>query len=483
MVSALFKKGKKSLPSNYRAITLTSIVCKILEKIIVILIQKHLKCNLLEDLYQHGFTISKSTITNLLEALNIWSEALSHGLPVDIVYLDFEKAFDKVPHERLLLQLSKYGIAGEAHEWIKDYLKNRSQRVRVNGHYSTCKPVRSGVPQGSVLGPVLFLIFIADLSPMVKNFISLYADDSKLYSYLLDQQEGTHTAESIQEDINILSEWSRKMQMSFNPDKCVCIHMGHRNKEYQYFLPKIYSTFNTPQSTSYTLYFHPLKNVTKEKDLGVIVDSDLTFKAHISQKIAKANSMIYLIKNCFQYLDKEMLQLLYKSLIRPHLEYASNVWNPIYKEDIIRLEGVQRRATKLLPELADLPYEDRLKALNIPSLYYRRLRQDIIFIYNYTHQNIKLNTDTHCKICNNTNMLIPNTAGTRGHPFKYRILRQNTYRKRFITSKTLYFWNNLSTHTVTACSINTFKGRLDRDSSMPSRYKVINYGAPIISSC
>ena len=483
VVSALFKKGKKCLASNYRAITLTSIVCKILEKIIVTSIQKHLKINLLEDLHQHGFTINKSTITNLLEALNIWSEALSHGLPVDIIYLDFEKAFDKVPHERLIMQLSRYGITGDVKAWIKDYLTNRSQAVRVNGQYSNSTSVLSGVPQGSVLGPVLFLIFVADISSLVKNFISLYADDSKLYSYLLDQQEDVHTAESIQEDINTLSTWSRKMQMSFNPDKCVCIHMGNRNQEYDYFLPKIYSSYSNSNSTSYTLYCHPLKKVNQEKDLGVIVDSELNFKNHISQKIAKANSMIYLVKNCFHYLDKEMFKLLYKSLIRPHLEYASNVWNPIYKEEIIRLEGVQRRATKLLPEIADLPYEDRLKALELPSLYYRRLRQDLIFIYNYAHQNIKLNTDTHCKICHNTdtNMLIPNTAGTRGHPFKYRIPRQNTYRKKFITSKTLHFWNNLSAHTVTACSINTFKGRLDRDTSLPSRYKVINYGAPIIS--
>ena len=178
VVSALFKKGKKSLPSNYRAITLTSIVCKTLEKIIVNHIQKHLRTNLLEDLHQHGFTINKSTITNLIEALNVWTEALSHGLPVDIIYLDFEKAFDKVPHERLLLQLSRYGITGDVKEWIGDYLRNRSQRVRVNGQYSRSSPVLSGVPQGSVLGPVLFLIFIADLAPLVKNFISLYADDS-----------------------------------------------------------------------------------------------------------------------------------------------------------------------------------------------------------------------------------------------------------------------------------------------------------------
>ena len=479
IVSALFKKGKRCLPSNYRPITLTSVTCKVLEKIIVKMIQKHLRSNLLEDLHQHGFTINKSTITNLIEALNVWTEALSHGLSIDVIYLDYEKAFDKVPHERLLLQLNRYGIGGNILQWIRDYLSKRTQRVRVNGQYSSTAPVRSGVPQGSVLGPVLFLIFVADIAPMVNNFVSLYADDTKLYSYLLDS--GIHTAETIQEDINILSSWSQKMQMSFNPEKCTSLHMGKNNARFNYTLPKIYSTVSNQNSYSYTLYFHPLKKINEEKDLGVTVDSNLTFKKHISQKIAKANSMLFLIKNCFKHLDQEMLKLLFKSIVRPHLEYASNVWNPIHKEDIIRLESVQRKATKLIPELSTLCYEDRLRALDLPSLYYRRLRQDIIFIYNYTHQNIKLNTNTYCTICQNNNtMLSPITAGTRGHPFRYKIQRHHTVRNNFITSKVLHFWNNLSTHTVTACSTDSFKGRLKADASMPSCYTVIKYGAPIM---
>ena len=479
IVSALFKKGKRCLPSNYRPITLTSVACKVLEKIIVKMIQKHLKTNLLEDLHQHGFTINKSTITNLVEALNVWTEALSHGLPVDVIYLDFEKAFDKVPHERLLLQLNRYGISGNIHQWIRDYLSNRSQRVRVNGQYSSTAPVRSGVPQGSVLGPVLFLIFVADIAPLVNNFVSLYADDTKLYSYLLDS--GIHSAETIQEDINLLSNWSHKMQMSFNPDKCTCLHMGKNNQKFNYTLPKIYSSVSKSNSYCYTLYFHQLKKSKEEKDLGVTVDTELKFKKHISQKISKANSMLFLIKNCFKHLDQEMFKLLYKSIVRPHLEYASNVWNPVYKEDIIRLESVQRKATKLIPELSELPYADRLRALELPSLYYRRLRQDIIFVYNYTHQNIKLNTNTYCTVCrNNDTMLAPITAGTRGHPFRYKIQRHHTVRNTFITSKVLHSWNNLSNHTVTACSIDSFKGRLDVDASMPSRYTIINYGAPIM---
>ena len=469
VVTAIYKnKGRRSCAANYRAITLTSIVCKVLEKIIVELVEDHLKRNNLKTSKQHGFTPKKSTTTNLIEALNIWSEALSHGLPVDIIYLDYEKAFDKVPHHRLILQLSKFGITGNILSWIQDYLHNRTQKVRVNGSFSKTSSVKSGVPQGSVLGPALFLIFVADVADIIQNFISLYADDSKLFSYILDSHDNQHTQVSIQEDINTLCHWSDRMQMSFNVDKCHRLHMGNSNTQYQYSLPKISSLKKTNSSISYTYTFHPLKKVTSEKDLGVTVDDRLDFKLHISQKIAKANSMIYLIKHYFKYLDADMLKLLYKSLIRPHLEYCSPVWSPITKTEIRRIEGVQRRATKLVPELTNLPYSDRLHILQLPTLEYRRTRQDLIFIFNYIHQNILLDPHTYCKLCrNDINMLTPITSGTRGHPYRFAILRHPTKRNRFLTTRAIPLWNRLHPDTVTAPTLNAFKSKLKKDHSMP----------------
>ena len=483
IVTALYKKGSRSLASNYRGITLTSVICKQLEKIIVEALEQHLRANSLQDDNQHGFTKKKSPITNLLEALNIWSEAISHGLPVDVIYLDFEKAFDKVPHQRLLLQLERYGIRGQVLSWIKDYLHNRNQRVRVNGVFSSSSPVLSGVPQGSVLGPALFLVFVADVKPLIQNFLSLYADDSKLFTYMQDSYEHQHTAASIQQDINSLSMWSQRMQMSYNEDKCHTLHMGANNLHNTYTLPKVTDMKKSRHNTSYTLTFHKLKNVTEEKDLGVIVDNKLNFKAHISSKISKANSMIYLVKNCFKYLDATMFKLLYKSLIRPHLEYATPIWSPTTKADKIRIEGVQRRATKLVPALSNLPYQERLQQLRLPSLEYRRVRADILLLYNYVNNNIVLNPDTNCKTCrSNTNMLSPITSGTRGHPFRYKILRHPNIRNRFYTTRTLPIWNNLKEETVMASTLNGFKNKLSNDPSMPSQYIIPVYASNTSSS-
>ena len=180
------------------------------------------------------------------------------------------------------------------------------------------------------------------------------------------------------------------MQMSFNVDKCHALHLGHRNKNHTYTLPKMSKINQNNHHISYTYTFHPLKNVIEEKDLGVIMDNNLNFKSHISQKISKANSMIYLIKNCFKFLDADMFKTLYKSLIRPHLEYASPIWCPTAKGEILRLKGVQRRATKLVPDITRLPYIDRLKHSELPTLEYRRIRQNIILFYNYIQQNITL---------------------------------------------------------------------------------------------
>lgn len=468
IVSALFKKGNRSLAANYRPITLTSVVCKVLERLIVVKIVQHLTKNNLQNPHQHGFTIKKSTMTNLIEALNIWSEALSHGLSLDIIYLDYEKAFDKVPHQRLLRQLSRFGIKGQTLNWIKDYLSARTQKVRLNGTLSSQTTVLSGVPQGSVLGPALFLIFVADLSPLIKNFISFYADDTKLFSYILDSKDHMHTPESIQNDINTLTAWSEKMQMSFNAEKCHTLHLGNKNPKTNYTLAKMINIKQSTSSIKYTLHFYTLEEVDEEKDLGVLVDKNLNFKSHISKKISKANSMLYLIKNSFKFLDKQIFTMLYKSLVRPHLEYVSPVWNPITSREIKKLEGVQRRATKMVPELTNLPYTERLKALNLPTLQYRRLRQDLIFIYNYVNQNLILDTHTYCKTCRTPqDMLTPVTSGSRGHPYRYTIQRHPGIRRKFLTSRAIPQWNKLQAETVTAPNINLFKSRLKKDPSMP----------------
>ena len=176
-----------------------------------------------------------------------------------------------------------------------------------------------------------------------------------------------------------------------------------------------------------------------------------------------------------------MFKLLFKSLIRPHLEYASPIWSPITKGEIKRIEGVQRRATKLVPELQNLPYNDRLQQLGLPTLQYRRLRQDLILLYNYIHQTVLLETDTHCRVCqNSTNMLTPITSGTRGHPYRFTTRQHNSHRNRFFTTRVLPIWNSLQTETVLAPTLNVFKSRLNNDLSLSSPY-LFGDGAPIIS--
>ena len=477
IVTAIFKKGKKSLPANYRAITLTSIVCKLLEGFITEYIAKHLARNNAIDKGQHGFTKHKSTVTNLIEALNIWTEALSHNLPVDIVYLDFEKAFDKVPHERLLKQLHRYGIRGNLLTWIRSYLHNRTQQVRVNGQLSATAQVLSGVPQGSALGPALFLIFVADASAIVKNFCSLYADDTKLFTYIMEAAAlNEHTAISLQLDLNILAVWCDLMQMSYNIDKCHSLHLGNNNKKFNYTLPKMTNTKKSTNSISYDYTFHSLQKVKEEKDLGVVVDENLNFRKHISGKIAKANSLVFLIKHTFKYLNAEMFKLLFKSLVRPHLEYASPIWSPhYYKVDIDNLEKVQRRATKLIPQIADLSYSDRLQHLDLPTLQYRRLRQDLLFIYKYSNDLLNLDTNTHCKSCqHNTSMFMPsNSSTTRGHTQKLQIVHHQGARNKFLTTRAIPYWNNLSQKTISSTNINCFKNALKSDLSLPNQYILI----------
>ena len=329
IVSPLYKKkGSRILAINYRPISLTSIPCKLLERIIINHIVEHIAENNFNSPNQHGFTPRKSTTSNLLEAMNVWSEALAHNLPVDILYLDLEKAFDKVPHNRLIKQLEKFGLGGNILGWIHCFLSERKQTVKVGTSSSEESNVISGVPQGSVMGPILFLMYVSDIPGLVNNFTSLFADDTKLFSYLLEHEQNLHSTSSLQEDLEAIIRWSESMQMKFNLSKCHSLHLGHNNPRNTYYIPQETDRVNTKNSTSYTYNIHQLEKVQAEKDLGVIVDEDLNFYKHIEDKVSKANRMIGIVRQTFKFMNKTIFKTVYKTLIRPHLEYACVIWSP-----------------------------------------------------------------------------------------------------------------------------------------------------------
>ena len=323
-VTALFKSGERQLPENYRPISLTSVVGKLLERIIRNEIVNHMESNNLFAEEQHGFVAGRSCTTQLLEFMEEITEAIDRGDSVDVIYLDFAKAFDKVPHQRLLAKLHGYGIRGKIYEWIQDFLSNRQQRVVVNGQFSDWKPVTSGIPQGSVLGPVLFLVFINDLPDVLNCLKKLFADDGKIYLPIRDIQDEI----CLQGNVDNSVEWAEKWDMKFNAKKCK--HMRHGKK-----LPNQPYTMKSGQERI------QIEQVKVEKDLGVIFDEKLLFREHISKKSAIANRNLGLIFKSFTYLNKEMFMCLYKALVRPHLEYATQVWAPMFKKDSVTLENTQ----------------------------------------------------------------------------------------------------------------------------------------------
>ena len=231
-ITALFKKGSKSDANNYRPVSLTSQIGKIMERIIKKELVSFLEENNLLFDSQHGFRRNRSCLTNLLEFMQGIANSLDKGNPTDVIYLDFQKAFDKVPHRRLLYKLKDIGIEGRLLAWIEDWLSNRRQRVVLNGRCSRWEEVTSGVPQGSVLGPILFIIFINDLDERILNKLLKFADDTKL----IGEVNCMEKRNELQQDLDKLIDWSILWQMSFNIEKCKVMHFGHGNKEYKYLM-------------------------------------------------------------------------------------------------------------------------------------------------------------------------------------------------------------------------------------------------------
>ena len=361
-VSAIYKKGNKKLAGNYRPVSITSVLCRILEKLIRNQIVEYMQSeNLLSDL-QFGFIKGRSTSLQLLNIMNDWTCAIENSNSSDCIYLDYQKAFDTVPHKRLISKLYAYNIDEKIINWIKYYLSERKQYVEINGQKSEWQKVTSGIPQGSVLGPLLFLIYINDLPDGITSTIYMYADDTKLYREIKSPDDH----QILQNDLSKLCTWSKKWLLKFHPKKCSCLTIGKKLESPSY---------------SYDLSSHIIEQVKSIKDIGVTMDSELSFDEHINIKIDTANKIVGIIRRSYRYLNCESFLPLYKCLVRSHFDYAVSVWDPYKVKHITDIEDVQRRATKLIPEIKKLCYPERLKKLNLPTLAYRRIRGQMIEVY------------------------------------------------------------------------------------------------------
>jgi Reverse transcriptase (RNA-dependent DNA polymerase)/Endonuclease-reverse transcriptase len=432
-VSPIFKKGKKDDPLNYRPVSLTCILCKMLETII--------KGRLLRDLNakgvlideQYGFRSGRSVTTNLLNFYNTVTEELDNKNSIDIVYFDMAKAFDTVKHSHLFKKMRALEINEKTVSWIENYLSERKQRVSVRGEKSDWLEIFSGVPQGSVIGPLLFLIYINDISERIKSKISIFADDTKMMNRVNTIEDVT----AFKQDLLLLEKWCVDNEMKFNIDKCSVMHCGRNNRR-----------------TDYTMFGKPLRKTDKEKDLGVIINSDMKFNDQITSQAAKANKILGMINRNFQCMNKEIFTILYSTLVRPHLETAIQVWSPTQLGGKRKLEQVQRRATKLVRELKNKSYDERLIELNLMTTETRRKRGDMIMTYKLLNHLV----DTK------DNSLHRNNDGrTRGHSLKLKVTSSRTdIRKNFFHKRVVKDWNDLRQETVSASSVESFKRAYDR---------------------
>jgi hypothetical protein len=361
-VSPIFKKGQKSDPGNYRPVSLTSVSCRVMEGIIKDQIVGHLERNGLIRSTQHGFMRGRSCTTNLLAFFEKVTAELDSGNVVDTIYLDFAKAFDTVPHERLKKKLKAHGIGGGIYRWIAAWLTGRKQQVVLNGKESSWEEVLSGVPQGSVLGPLLFTIFINDLDIATSDVELLlkFADDTKISRVINSDMDRA----GLQAALDRLMDWSDRWGMKFNVSKCKVMHMGRNNAK-----------------NDYVMAGSVLEKTREEKDLGVLVQDTLKPASQCAKAAKTALTVLGQITRAFRYRDKKVFIQLYKQYVRPHLDFATQAWSPWQQADKELLEKVQRKAVGMVSGLHSQEYSARLKELKLTTLEERRHQADMLHMY------------------------------------------------------------------------------------------------------
>ena len=448
-ITPIYKKDDPSDPSNYRPISLLSAVGKVLEKLVHKHVFKFCCDNAIITSFQSGFVPGDSTVNQLIDIYNTFCKALDDCKEVRAIFCDVSKAFDRVWHKGLLYKLNKAGITGPLLSWFTNYLSNRKQRVVLPGTSSNWKPINAGVPQGSILGPLLFLIYINDIVEDIHCNIRLFADDTSLYIVVEDPLTASQMLNS---DMAKIHQWANKWLVKFNPAK----------SESMLFSRKVIRPFHPP----ILMDNQAISEVTTHKHLGVTFSNDCTWHAHLEQIKKKAWQRINIMRKLKFLLDRKSLQTIYFSFIRPLLEYADVVWDNCTDYEVEELEKIHREAARIVTGATRLVSTERLdRETGWDSLACRRNKHKIIMMH---------------KIYNGLSpaylsALVPATIGanvpyTLRNPNNIRTVQCHSelYYKSFLPSA-IRIWNSLpeDTRNMTSTSL---KSHLNSNLDPPPRY-------------
>ena len=441
-IAPVFKKGDRHTAANYRPVSLTSVCCKLLEHIICRHMMNHLEDNHILTSLQHGFRSGHSCETQLLVTMDDLLKNIDKQGQTDMTILDFSKAFDVVPHKRLLHKLEKYGITGKTHGWIRSFLSDRLQKVVVNGESSKRSPVMSGVPQGTVLGPILFLLYINDLPECVRSQVRLFADDCLLYRKIKSFQDQV----DLQRDLTALQDWAQTWGMKFNAKKCYVMSVTTSTKPLRY---------------RYNLDGHVLKQVTDNPYLGVLISENGKWNNHIDKTTKRASCTLGFLRRNLRKCNKQFKETAYKSLVRSTLEYAAVVWDPQRKEICKSVEAVQRKAARfvcndwgqtssvdaMINELRWEPLADRRRNLRLSMLFKILNGKVCIPATEYT---------SFTKRKTRSNFYNANSKTLISYSCRIDIYKDSFF------PQTIEDWNELPDQSVTSNTIEQFKASLLR---------------------
>ena len=458
-VTPIHKKGSASLCNNYRPISLLSCVGKVMERIVFKYTFNFLRDNLVISAHQSGFMPGDSTVNQLLLLYHELCLAIDEQKEVRVIFLDISKAFDKVWHDGLLYKMKKNGITGNLFYWFRDYLSNRKQRVVINGKSSDWGNINAGVPQGSVLGPLLFLIFINDIVDIVNSKIKLFADDTSLY---LNVDHPFTAAATLNSDLSSIDDWSKQWLISFNAVKTDTMIITRK--------------LEPPNHPPLTFQGHQLINVNSHKHLGLTFRSDLRWIEHVNNLTIKATRQLNILKSLQYKLDRKTLEVVYISFIRPVLEYASVVWDGCNQSQCNQLENIQLAAARVVTGAMKTTSIAKLyEEIGWETLAKRREIAKLIQMYKIIHNigpDYLRNVFPHIPDANTR--FSYNTR--RKFDIPHFRVRTDLYDRSFFPSATR-LWNSLPLDIRNITPLSQFVLKIKPDSSCPVQdYSLYNVG-------